>query len=76
MTTQDRNQIRTALIERFERDHNPSGFSALAIELRAQGSSFSGYRDSQIVSVLHPMVNGGDVAYTPDLRISKPDSSK
>ena len=76
MNTDDRKQIRTALIARFEHNPAPAGFSALAKELRAGSESLSGYRDSQILSVLYPLVNGGDLEYTGDLQISRPNADK
>ena len=73
MTTEARRQIRTALENRFEQNSAPAHFSKLSEELRDPKSGpLAPYRDSQILSVLYPMLNGGVLALTLDLQITKP----
>ncbi len=70
MKNEIRNEIRDAVLLNTSVNH-PQSFREIATAIRTvEPKSFSG-RDSEILSVIYPMINSGELQYTSDLKLVK-----
>jgi len=70
MTKDIRNEIRHAVLDSIEVD-TPQSFRDVAMAVRRMPGHSRSHRDSEILSVIYPMINSGELQYTSDLKLEK-----
>ena len=61
--------IRQKVLNYFEQHPDPVRFSLMARQIRETGNDFT---DSDLLNTVQPLILTGELAYTPDLKITAP----
>jgi hypothetical protein len=70
MTKDTRNEIRHAVLSTMD-VNIPQSFREIATAVRTLPTDSRSLRDSEILSVIYPMINSGELQYTSDLKLEK-----